>query len=352
MDCDDHRMPFDANDNRDILIAGLGSVGRRHLSNLRALGWTHIRLYRTGRSTLPEDSLDAYPVDYDLTAALARRPRAVIVANPTALHLPVALAAARAGAHLMIEKPLSHEMAGIADLEAAVALGGLTALVGFQLRFNPGLRQIKAWLDEGAIGTVISAQVHWGEYLPGMHPWEDYRVGYAARPELGGGVLLTLCHPFDYLRWLLGDIDEVSAIESTTDPLRLAVETCVDVNLRFASGASGHVHLDFVQQPPAHRLRIIGTRGTLTWAHEDHAARRYCGTSKQWETVEAPEGFERNHMFLDEMRHFLACLSGEARPLCTLRDGIAALTITLAAKRALARHAPPLKTAAGAGAMA
>jgi predicted dehydrogenase len=349
---DDHRMHFDAHDDREILIAGLGSVGRRHLSNLRALGWTRIRLYRTGRSTLPDESLAAYPVDRDLSAALARRPRAVIVANPSALHVPLALAAARAGAHLLIEKPLSHDLAGITELDEAIAVRGLTALVGFQLRFNPGLRQIKAWLDEGAIGTVISAQVHWGEHLPGMHPWEDYRVGYAARPDLGGGVLLTLCHPFDYLRWLLGEIDDVTAIESIHDPLRLAVETCVDVNLRFASGASGHVHLDFVQQPPEHRLTIIGTAGTLTWSHDDHAARRYSGASRQWETVAAPEGFERNHMFFDEMRHFLACVSGEARPLCTVRDGIAALTITLAAKRALARQAPRVMTASAAGAMA
>src|SRR5262245_51340604 len=325
----------------EILIAGLGSVGRRHLTNLRALGWSDIRLYRTGHSALPDIDIDSVGVDYDLTAALARRPLAVIVANPSACHLPVALAAARAGAHLLIEKPLSHDLSGIAELEHTVDARGLTALVGFQFRFNPGLKQVRAWIASGAIGEVVSVQAHWGEYLPGMHPWEDYRAGYAARPDLGGGVLLTLCHPFDYLRWLVGDLEHVSAIESRQDALGLAVETCIDATLRFASGASGHLHLNFVERPTTHRVAIIGTEGTVMWNQTDHAARFYRVASKCWETVAAPDGFERNDMFLDEMRHFLACLRGEERPVCTIGDGRAALEAVLAARRALAEAAIP-----------
>jgi predicted dehydrogenase len=317
----------------EILIAGMGSAGRRHLANLQALGWTRIRLYRTGRSTLQEADLAAYPQDRDLQNALARRPVAVIVANPSALHIPVALAAARAGSHLFIEKPLSHDLDGLADLEATIAARSLIVLVGFQFRFNPGLRRIKEWIDSGAIGRVVSVTSHWGESLPRMHPWEDYRSGYAARKDLGGGVLLTLSHPFDYLRWLIGEIEDVSAVEARLDALQLTVEACVEVNVRFACGASGHVHLDFVQQPPEHRLTIVGTEGTATWSQDDHAARHYSGVSERWETAPAPEGFERNWMFLDEMRHFIACLRGEEQPLCTFEDGRQALKIALAAKR-------------------
>jgi predicted dehydrogenase len=321
---------------RDILIAGLGSIGRRHLANLRALGWPHLRLYRTGRSTQSDAELAGIPVEHDLATALARQPAAVIVSNPSALHVPLALEAARAGAHLLIEKPLSNDMTGVGELESLVAAGGLTALVGFQLRFNPGLRQIRTWLHAGAIGTVVSAQVHWGEYLPGMHPWEDYRVGYAARAELGGGVLLTLCHPFDYLRWLIGELTDVSAVESRSDSLRLSVDTCVDVTARFACGASAHVHLNFVERPANHQLTVIGTEGTITWNHADSAVHRYSTADSRWETRLVPDGFEREWMFFDEMRHFLKCLGGEEQPLSTLADGRAALEVTLAAKRALA----------------
>src|SRR5580698_3223191 len=106
---------------RDILIAGLGSIGRRHLANLRALGWPHLRLYRTGRSTQFDAELAGIPVEHDLATALARQPVAVIVSNPSALHVPLALAAARAGAHLLIEKPLSNDMTGVGELESLVA---------------------------------------------------------------------------------------------------------------------------------------------------------------------------------------------------------------------------------------
>jgi predicted dehydrogenase len=321
---------------REILVAGLGSIGRRHVARLRALGWSHIRLYRTGLSTLSETELAGLPVDRDLSAALGRQPLAVIVSNPSALHVPLALEAARAGAHLFIEKPLSNDLTGVADLESLVSARALTVLVGFQLRFNPGLRKVAEWLRAGAIGTVVSAQVHWGEYLPDMHPWEDYHVGYAARRDLGGGVLLTLCHPFDYLRWLIGDITDISAVESRCDSLKLPVDTCVDVTARFASGALAHIHLNFVERPPNHRLAVIGTDGTITWDHADSTVRRYCASSRRWETLLAPEGFERESMFVDEMRHFLACLRGEQEPICTLADGRAALEIALAARQSLA----------------
>lgn len=326
------------NDGRvsEILIAGYGSIGRRHLANLRALGWSDVRLYRTGHSTLPGADDAGVPVDTDLAAALARRPIAVIVSNPTAYHVPVAIEAARAGAHLLIEKPLSHEIEGIAELESIVAKQGLAALVGFHFRFNPGLRQVQAWLREDAIGSVVAVQAHWGEYLPDWHPWEDYRNGYAARVELGGGVLLTLCHPFDYLRWLFGDMEVVDAVEVHGDALGLPVETCVDTTLRLGGGVSAHVHLDFVERPPQHRLRILGTDGTIEWNGTDSAARRFCPAAGQWLTVPQPEGFERNSMFLDEMRHFLACVAGDEAPACTIADGRAALTIALAARDAVA----------------
>ncbi len=106
-----------------FLIAGLGSVGRRHLRNLLALGQRDIVLYRTRRSTLPDDELEGLPAETDLQAALRRRPDAVVVANPTAMHLEVAIPAARAGCHLLIEKPISHTWQRVDELRAALALG-------------------------------------------------------------------------------------------------------------------------------------------------------------------------------------------------------------------------------------
>ena len=106
-------------------------------------------------------------------AALAHLPDFAVVSNPTALHLGTAMECARAGCHLFIEKPVSHTTDGCAELAAWVRSLRLVAMVGFQFRFHPGLREVKRLLDAGAIGDVVSAQAHWGEYLPAWHPWED-----------------------------------------------------------------------------------------------------------------------------------------------------------------------------------
>src|SRR5512146_1839312 len=143
-----------------FLIAGFGSIGRRHLRNLRALGEQDILLYRTHRSTLPDDETQGLPVETDLAQALAHHPDAVIVANPTAAHLDVAIPAAEAGCALLIEKPVAHSLERTDELARAVEKNGGRLLVGFQFRFHPGLVAAKGLLEEGAIGRPVSARAH------------------------------------------------------------------------------------------------------------------------------------------------------------------------------------------------
>ncbi len=256
-----------------ILIVGLGSVGRRHLRNLVALGETDLVLLRSGKSTLPEEELHGYPVVTEMDAALRLRPQAAIIATPTALHLQSAIPLARAGCHLLLEKPISHTVEKIADLQDAVRQGGGQVVVAFQYRHHPGLLAIRRWLEDGAIGRPLAARAHYGDYLPGWHPWEDYRESYSARADLGGGVVLTLCHPLDYLLWLLGGVTHVSGETAAEAGMGLDVEDRAEAALQFASGALGGVHLDFVQRPASHHLTIAGTQGTLEWDQSDGAAR-------------------------------------------------------------------------------
>jgi predicted dehydrogenase len=193
---------------------------------------------------------------------------------------------------------------------------------------------VKKVLSEGAIGKPVSTRAHWGEYLPGWHPWEDYRLGYAARPELGGGVVLTLSHPLDYLRWLLGEVDAITAFTSRQG-LNLPVEDTAEIMLRFNSGALGSIHLDFLQRPTSHWLEIIGTQGSLRWDNADgivHLTRiGEADKAISLQEIYPPEGFERNWMFLDELRHFRDLANGKVDPLCSLHDGIQALRLSLSA---------------------
>jgi len=309
------------------LIAGFGSIGRRHLNNLRALGETDFVLLRSHHSTLPEDDIKGLPVETTIEAALTHKPQAVVIANPSALHLDVAIPAARAGCSILMEKPVSHSMDRIDELKSALKQGSGQLLVGYQFRFHPGLRQAKAWLDAGRIGRPVSSRAHWGEYMPGWHPWEDYRQSYAARTDLGGGVVNTLCHPLDYQRWLFGEVESLWA-ETSNFALGLEVEDTAEIDLKFKNGVISSTHVDYVQRPGQHTLQINGMLGTITWDNATGIARLFEAETGNWLESSLPAGFERNFLFMDETRHFLDVINNKVAPVCGLADGIAAIRLT------------------------
>jgi predicted dehydrogenase len=326
-----------------FLIAGLGSIGRRHFRNLIALGEKDILLLRTRKATLPDDELAGYPVETDLAEALQKhKPEAVIVANPTSMHLDVAIPAAEAGCHILLEKPVSHSLERLAVLQKTADKSGSKILVGFQFRYHPTLNKARELIQSDTAGKILTVHVHWGEYLPQWHPWEDYRQSYAARAELGGGVIVTLTHPLDYLRYLLGEVESLWSFNGHISPLDVDVEDVAEIGLKFANGAVGGVHVNYFQRPPVHRIEIVGTEGTLRWDNEDGILHLYkmpasFGSFSEYppapvmESFSPPAGFERNQLFLAQTRHFIDVVRGETEPECSLEDGVMALRLALAA---------------------
>ncbi len=316
-----------------ILIVGFGSIGKRHFNNLVVLGYRDFQVL-TSQDLTGIGNLAGLRVckEINLADALAKHPDVVFVCNPTALHLETALAAAGAGCHIFLEKPVSHNLDGLEKLAALAEVKQLKLQVGFQWRYHGVLKGIRSAIAEGKIGKPIAAHAHWGEWLPGWHPLEDYRKGYSARNDLGGGVLLTLCHPFDYLRWMLGEYEVVSAIGGKLSELELDTEDTALTSLRFQSGAVGLVYLDYISQPPMHTLQIIGTEGRIEWVALCGSAKIYSQSGRAFETLTPGRHFERNEMFLDQTADFMDCILQDQAPACTMHDGIRALELCLAAK--------------------
>jgi len=316
-----------------FLIIGLGSIGKRHLRNLAALGIENITVFRRNKEFPTDDDLPRFEIETDLAQALRKKPTAVIIASPTALHIEQAIAVAEAGCHILMEKPISHKIERVNDLLKIVKQKGIIFQTAFQFRFHPVFQQAKQLIDKDAIGKIISVHVHWGEYLPLWHPGEDYRQGYSARQDLGGGVVLTLCHPFDYLRWLVGEIHRVSAMVDKLSDLEIDTEDAAMITLRFESGAIGSVYLDYCERPAQHNLTIIGQDGKITWANSDGIAYIFAGENQMTQKIVPPRKFERNTMFINELSHFIDCINDNQQPVCTLEDGIRALEIALAVKK-------------------
>lgn len=305
-----------------FLIAGYGSIGRRHLRNLRALGENDIVLLRSHQSTLPEDEIKDVPVETTIEAALAHHPDGVIIANPTSLHLDAAVPAALAGCAVFMEKPVSDSFERLPELQEALKQNGGRFQMGFQFRFHPGLLKMRELLDAGTIGSPFSFRAEWGEYLPGWHPWEDYRKSYSARKDLGGGVLLTLSHPLDYLRWIFGEPEWIWGMNGKISDLEMEADDIAEIGLQMANGLIGNVHLDYYSCPARNGLEVIGSKGKLRCNNLDGIVTLKTAEGEVRKYHPEPP-YDRNDMFLNEMKRFIDVTAGTAEPSCTLEDGIA-----------------------------
>ena len=317
-----------------ILVVGYGSVGRRHVKNLRQLGCDNLVFLRSGQP----DVIDQVPPPgeqfRDLAEALAHDIRAAIIASPSAKHLETALPLAKHGCHLFSEKPVTTDC-NIDRCEQLIKIAreqDLVTMVGYQFRFHPLLISLRQGLQNGRIGTALEAKAEWGEYLPDWHPWEDYRDGYAARQDLGGGAMLTLIHPIDYLLWLFGEIEEVHAEYGKLPQLQTKVpDDWAKLKLSFNRGVAAKVHLDFIQQPAVHRISVQGDLGhaTLDFQAGELA---WATNGKETERLLVDSDYTRNDMFLSEMEHFIDCVVARKATDLSLEEGLASVRIVAEAR--------------------
>jgi len=319
--------------SKRFLIIGCGSIGKRHIRNLLSLGVAEILVFdiRADRRNQIEAEFGVEVLDC-LEEGWKQGPDVVLIAVPPSLHVLLALRAAEQGCHLFIEKPLSDRPEGIDQLLEVVKERNLVTLVGCNLRFHPGLITVKKLLKEEAIGHVIAARVEVGQYLPEWHPNEDYRSGYSARKELGGGVILDYIHEIDYIRWMLGEVAAVVCFAGKLSQLEIETEDTAEILLRFTRGAVCGVHMDYVQRPYSRTCHIVGESGTIRWDYTAGEVRWYSAMTQKMRIFENPQGWEPNQMYLDEMQHFLACLAMEEKPAVEVFQGKRVLEIALAAK--------------------
>lgn len=315
-----------------FLVCGLGSIGRRHLGNLLALGETELVGFDPDAGSRARAAADhGVAVVGSLAEAWTTAPDVVLVTTPTSLHLDLALDAVQRGCHLFVEKPLAHEWDGVEELVDAAEARRLVTLVACNLRFEPGLARVKELLDAGAVGRVVSARIEFGSWLPDWRPWQDHRDGYGASGALGGGIVLDAIHELDYARWLLGDVNRVACFGSRVDALEIETEAVAAILLGLESGAIAEVHLDYVQRAYSRTCQVIGDEGTLRWDFTTGEVRLYAAADGTWTTFARSAGWEANDMYLDELRHFLACLAGTEASMQPLREGARTLELALAA---------------------
>ncbi|NJC26106.1 Gfo/Idh/MocA family protein [Neolewinella antarctica] len=290
-----------------ILVIGAGSIGERHVRNLRALGVDQITVLRSRRLPLRTIKEDELTIVTSFDEAMTYAPTGAIICTPTALHLSQSMECLRRGMSVLVEKPLSHTTAGLAELEAAALSAGRFVQVGYMMRFHPLLLSVKKLVDENAYGGFVHAASHWGEYLPDWHPWEDYREGYAARKELGGGAGLTLSHDLDVALWILGaDAGARGVVKSKGSSLEVDVDVSIDVQLENGKGQIGTVHQNFFERTPRRTYTYLFDEARVEVDFFANQLRTYYPDGQV--DTETIEDFDRNDLFLDQSRDFLSRL--------------------------------------------
>ncbi|HEY5159261.1 MAG TPA: Gfo/Idh/MocA family oxidoreductase [Anaerolineales bacterium] len=334
-----------------VLMMGLGGIGQRHLRNLRTILGMNVEICAFDPRSNPPVLTDQLQVEQgvdlagkynlrifvDLELALAQKPDIAFICNPTSMHIPSAIRAAQEGCHLFVEKPLSHNMERVEELISLVEKCDLKAVVGYQMRFHPCLQRLHDLVQERKIGRVLSVRAEIGEYLPGWHTYEDYRQMYASRRDLGGGVILSQIHEMDYLFWLFGLPRSVYALGGHLSSLEVDVEDTADILMECTQ--DGHpvpvnLHEDYLQRPLSRRCELIGDAGKIIVDLPALKVDVFDGQGKQIES-QSYEGFQRNRLFLDEMKCFLDHLQGKPTPLVDLRTGTQSLRMALAARESL-----------------
>ena len=323
-----------------FVVIGCGSIGKRHICNLINLGVKDILAFDTCKDRcLAVKDQYGVKIVHRLEEAWEHHPEVALITVPTNLHVPLALQAAEHGCHLFIEKPLSDRLDGRIDqLLKVVEQRHLVTLVGCNMRFHPGVTKIKQLVEEGVLGNVVAARVEVGHYLPDWHPEDDYRRGYSARRDLGGGVILDAIHEIDYIRWMLGEVETVACFAGKLSHLEIETEDTAAILLRFTDGTIGEIHLDYVQRIYSRTCHIVGDEGTIRWDYTSGEVRWYSPETRDWRLFANPQDWEPNQMYADEMRHFLACLIGREKPALDVFEAARVLQLALAAKTSAESH--------------
>jgi predicted dehydrogenase len=312
---------------------GAGSIGTRHLHNLRALG--------TGPLAIVEPDIQRQMVLCEnrdvvgfntLEQGLEWKPDLVVIATPPHLHVQQALEVAQAGCHMFIEKPLSHTFNGLTELCEKVSNRGLVSLVGCNMRFHPGPAKVKELLEQESIGRVIFTHIHTGSSLPNWRPGQNYRKSYSANLTMGGGCILDCIHEIDLARWYLGEMEEVFCVAEHLSSLEIDVEDFAILVCKHSNRAVSEIHLDYVQRTYKRGCQIVGEQGSIFWDYSDGVVLWLIADQDRWVTFVQPEDWQVNQMYLDELQHFLSCVQAGKPTVFPITEAVEVMRIALAAK--------------------
>lgn len=293
---------------KKILIVSLGSIGKRHLRNCRELlpdsEIAILRLKNNEDLSVPDGANKTF-VDINLAKKFA--PDSVIISSPASEHISNALSFLDVGSNVFLEKPLatSSTEEKLNDLIQMNKENSPYVMVGYVLRFQPIVGYLKKFISSGELGSIYTANIEVGQYLPDWRPGSDYRQGASAQKVLGGGALLELSHEIDYATWFFGFPDKVFCSSRKLSDLDIDVEDSACVIMDYKKNLRVTVQVDFLQRSACMRVKVVGSKGTL-YADLIEEKADVVDTSGVTRALSVPKMQMGNEMYLRQFDFFFA----------------------------------------------
>lgn len=314
-----------------MVVVGTGSIGRRHIKNLKELmpETQVVAVSSSGREICSEE----FEADETCTIqdVADLNPLFAVVASPATFHVQHALPLLKLKIPVLFEKPLARSAQDLVTVLDILEENASRIGVGYTLRFLPSFRFVKDSLRSALIGEIVSVSSTVGQFLPHWRPTADYRETVSAKAALGGGAVLELSHELDYLNVLFGPFKSVYACLKNTETLEIDVEDVVDMLLLSSRGPAVSCHMNFLQKSPERFCRITGTEGTLVWNLMTNCV--HLQTSSQSKVIFDGSDFDRSQIYVKQLQSFIDFAHGKGAFPVSLREGIAVLEIVDAIKK-------------------
>ena len=308
----------------NILILGLGSIGQRHLRNLKKID-KKINFYAVRKKfftphldnknkVIKGDIKKKYNIIYLKNLDQINKDRlsidAAFVCTPSKFHIDEAIWLAKNNINIFVEKPLGDSFRNLDKLKNLLRKkSNLKHMMGYQLKFNPIILKLEDLLSKKIIGDIYYLDIHHGEHINDFHPYEDYKHSYAAKKSLGGGVVLTQIHEIDYMLFLFNRYKIVtkSYISRKVSDLQIDVEDTLSAQFILSDGKRNlicQLHTNFYEKPKRRQINIIGKKGKI-----------FCDLNKGIINVfrngkvrKILFNFDRNEIFMKQVKYFLNCI--------------------------------------------
>lgn len=290
-------------------VIGCGSIGRRHIKNLLAKGHDVIAWNRGEERRKLVEKEFGIKTFTDKSEFLKEALDGVLICSPNNIHQEDMNLVAPRDLNMFIEKPIATELQPLLKTQELIKNKKLITHIGSNMRFHFGPKTIKEILDSGSLGKLVSANVWGGMRLTDWHPNEDHREMYSAKKSLGGGVVFDFIHEIDLVAWMLGFPKTVAATCFNSGVLEIETEEVADVLMKYPSGLTVNIHLDYLERPFTRGMKIIGENGWAQWDLRKPFVEKYLFSKNKLEKIDYPQGYDKNDMYLAQQQYFCDCIN-------------------------------------------